>query len=67
MIVFDTVYNPEQTLLVKEARDKGCKVITGVDMFIRQAGLQFKHFTGEEPPEEAMRNEFKRAIGPVQW
>lgn len=67
MIIFDTVYNPEQTLLVKEARDKGCKVITGVDMFVRQAALQFKHFTGEEAPEEVMRNEFKRAIGPAQW
>lgn len=66
-IVFDTVYNPEQTLLVKQARDKGCKVITGVDMFIRQVTLQFRHFTGQEASEEAMRNEFKRFIGPVQW
>lgn len=63
VIVFDTVYNPEQTLFIKQARAQGCKVITGVDMFIRQAAMQFKYFTGQEAPEEVMREEFKRAIG----
>jgi 3-dehydroquinate dehydratase/shikimate dehydrogenase len=67
MIVFDTVYNPEQTLLVKEARAKGCQVITGVDMFIRQAALQFQHFTGADAPEEVMRLEYKRVLGPAIW
>ena len=51
MIVFDTVYNPESTLLLKEAREKGCKIVTGVEMFIRQAALQFLLFTGQEAPE----------------
>jgi hypothetical protein len=46
-LVFDTVYTPEQTLLVKEAKQQGCTVVTGVDMFVRQAVLQFKHFTGQ--------------------
>ena len=63
MIVFDTVYNPEQTLLIKHAREQGCRVITGVEMFIRQAALQFEHFTGQPAPEDAMRAELKRAIG----
>ena len=48
MVVFDAVYNPENTLLVKEARSRNCTVITGVDMFVRQACLQFKLFTGQE-------------------
>ena len=48
MIVFDTVYNPEQTLLIKEAREQGCVVITGVDMFVRQAALQFARFTDQK-------------------
>jgi 3-dehydroquinate dehydratase/shikimate dehydrogenase len=65
-IVFDTVHNPEQTLLVKGARDVGCRVITGVDLFIRQAAQQCAHFTGQEPPLELMRTELKRAIGPAQ-
>src|SRR5688500_19584462 len=33
MIVFDTVYNPESTLLLKEARSHGCRSVKGVDMF----------------------------------
>ena len=41
MIVFDAVYNPENTLLVKEARSRNCTVITGIDMFVRQAMRQF--------------------------
>jgi 3-dehydroquinate dehydratase/shikimate dehydrogenase len=61
--VFDAVYNPEQTLLVKEARQKGCKVVTGVDLFIRQAALQFKVFTDQSPPLDEMRQALKRAIG----
>ncbi|MEZ6074064.1 MAG: shikimate dehydrogenase [Pirellulales bacterium] len=48
MAVFDTVYNPETTLLVKEARERGCMIVTGVDMFIRQAALQFEMFTGKD-------------------
>jgi 3-dehydroquinate dehydratase/shikimate dehydrogenase len=64
MIVFDTVYNPEQTLLLKEARKAGCTVITGVEMFIRQAALQFRLFTGQAPLVKEMREDLKRAIGP---
>ena len=54
-LVFDAVYDPEQTLLVKDARLKGCRVVTGVEMFIRQVALQFKVFTNQEPPIEVMR------------
>ncbi len=66
MIVFDTVYNPEQTLLIKEARKQNCVVITGVDMFVGQAELQFARFTGQEAPEGLMRTEVRRAIGPAR-
>lgn len=67
MVVFDTVYNPESTLLVKEAREHGCRVVTGVEMFVRQAALQFELFTGAEPPSGVMRETLKRAIGPVKF
>jgi 3-dehydroquinate dehydratase/shikimate dehydrogenase len=67
MTVFDTVYNPEQTLLVKEARLQHCTVITGVDMFVRQAALQFQHFTGQPAPTQTMRDVLKRTIGPVKY
>ncbi len=65
LTVMEMVYTPEQTLLVKEARSRGCHVITGVDMFVRQAALQFKLFTGREPPLELMRKVVKKALSPV--
>ena len=65
LIVFDTVYTPETTLLVKEARSRACHVITGVEMFVRQAALQFKIFTGQEAPLEFIRTIVKRALSPI--
>lgn len=67
MIVFDTVYNPESTLLLKEARSHGCKIVTGVEMFIKQAKLQFFLFTGQEASEARMRETLRRAIGPQKY
>jgi len=67
MLVFDTVYNPESTLLIKDARNRRCRVITGVEMFIRQAVLQYQLFTGQPGPADLMRDVFKRAIGPVKY
>ena len=67
MLVFDAVYNPENTLLIKEARSRNCKVVTGVDMFVSQACLQFKLFTGHEGPAELMREVVKRAIGAAKY
>ena len=67
MVVFDTVYNPENTLLLKEAKAQSCARVTGVEMFIRQAGLQYKLFTGNEPPLDEMRDVLKRAIGPAKY
>jgi 3-dehydroquinate dehydratase/shikimate dehydrogenase len=67
MVVFDAVYNPENTLLVKDARSRNCTVITGVDMFVRQACLQFKLFTDQEGPADLMREVIKRATGAVKY
>jgi 3-dehydroquinate dehydratase/shikimate dehydrogenase len=65
LIVFDTIYTPETTLLIKEARARACHVITGVDMFVRQAALQFQLFTGRDAPLDLMRSVIKRALSPV--
>jgi 3-dehydroquinate dehydratase/shikimate dehydrogenase len=67
MVVFDTVYNPENTFLTKEARSQSCTVVTGVDMFVRQACLQLKLFTGQDAPADLMREMLKRAIGPAKY
>jgi shikimate dehydrogenase len=55
-VVFDVVYNPLETKLLRQARAKGLTVIQGVEMFINQAILQFERFAGADAPEELMRN-----------
>ncbi len=54
-VVFDIVYTPLETKLVREAKAGGLKIISGVDMFINQAVLQFERFTGTDAPVEVMR------------
>ena len=66
-IVFDTIYNPERTLLIKEAREFGCTVVTGVDMFVRQAAKHVKFFTGHDPVLEDVRYELKRATSAAKY
>ena len=50
MVVIDTVYHPENTMFLKLARERECKTVTGVDMFVRQAAHQFQLYTGQEAP-----------------
>ncbi|MCJ7778153.1 MAG: hypothetical protein MUP16_07565, partial [Sedimentisphaerales bacterium] len=56
MTVFDTVYNPAQTLLLKQAKQAGAKTIDGLSMFVNQAAAQFKLFTGQDANPGLMRN-----------
>jgi shikimate dehydrogenase len=62
-VVFDVVYTPLETKLLADARSKGLKVISGVEMFVNQAVLQFRHFTGAEPPVEVMRRVVLEKLG----
>jgi len=55
MVVFETIYNPLETLLLKQAKQAGCCVIDGVGMFVEQAALQFEAWTGRSAPRELMR------------
>ena len=55
MAVFDTIYNPLETRLLRQARNKGAKVIDGLSMFVGQALLQFRYFTGQEGDAHLMR------------
>jgi 3-dehydroquinate dehydratase/shikimate dehydrogenase len=55
MVVFDTVYNPIETLLLKQAKQAGAKTVGGAEMFINQAAEQFKLFTHKDCPMEVMR------------
>ena len=65
-LVFDTVYNPENTLLIKQARERGCPTVSGIEMFIRQAALQYQHFTAQPAPVDVMRDTLRHAISAVR-
>ena len=54
MIIFDTIYNPIETKLLKEAKAQGCKTINGLSMFVHQAAAQFKLWTGQMPSVETI-------------
>lgn len=66
-IVFDTIYNPESTLLIKQARNRGCHVVSGLEMFVQQAAAQFECFTGQNAPVDEMRETLRKAISPVNF
>ena len=65
MVVFDAVYNPENTLFLKNAKAKGCTTVSGVEMFIGQACMQFKLFTNTKGPASLMRKLVKNAISAI--
>src|SRR5271170_4227118 len=53
-LVFDLVYNPLETPLIRMAREKSIPVVTGVEMFVHQGARQFEIWTGKPAPEEEM-------------
>lgn len=55
-IVFDMVYNPHETELLKAAKTQGCTVIYGIEMLLEQAARQFEIWTGETAPLAVMQN-----------
>ena len=54
-LVFDTVYNPPRTRLLREAQDRGCETVSGVEMFLAQAAAQFQYWHGAAPDVDRMR------------
>jgi 3-dehydroquinate dehydratase/shikimate dehydrogenase len=54
-LVYDLVYNPAETVLIREAKKAGVRTIGGLDMLITQGAVQFKIWTGEDAPIEEMR------------
>jgi shikimate dehydrogenase len=54
-MVYDLVYNPETTQLMKDAAAAGLETIGGLDMLVAQARGQFRWWTGQDPPAGVMR------------
>jgi 3-dehydroquinate dehydratase/shikimate dehydrogenase len=63
MLVFDTIYNPMKTKLLKQAQGAGAKTVGGVEMFVRQAAGQFSAWTGAAAPTEVMRAVIENRLG----
>ena len=52
--VFDMVYDPAETRLLKLAKERGAQVIPGIEMFVHQAARQFEIWTGKPAPWDEM-------------
>ncbi|MHB0877057.1 MAG: shikimate dehydrogenase, partial [Anaerolineae bacterium] len=63
LLVYDAVYNPLETRLLREARQAGCITVSGLGHFINQAAKQFELWTGVPAPREVMRAEMLRRLG----
>ncbi len=62
LTVFDIVYNPLETRLLKEAKAAGAKTVSGVLMLVYQGAEAFKLWTGVEPPVELMKKTVLEAL-----
>jgi len=65
-LVFDMVYNPLDTALIRKAKDQGAEVICGLEMFLEQAARQFEIWTGENAPRAVMEKAAMKALLPGQ-
>jgi shikimate dehydrogenase len=62
MMVMDIVYEPLQTKLLREAKEKGCLTINGLEMLVRQGVAQFMIWTGKRPDLKQMRRDLYKAL-----
>ena len=63
LVVFDIVYNPVRTRLLREAEAAGARTISGIDMLVWQGALAFEKWTGRQAPLELMKKEVIKALG----
>lgn len=62
-LVYDLVYNPPQTRLLRDAAGSGCRTIGGLDMLVAQAQAQFEWWTGQRPADRVMRDAAADRLG----
>ena len=63
MIVADVIPNPPVTRLVREAREKGCRVIDGLGMLVGQGVIGIEYWTGKTPDAGVMRRGLEEVFG----
>ncbi len=62
LVVFDIVYNPIETLLLREAKKAGARTIDGVNMLVHQGAESFRIWTGVEAPIDIMGDAVRCAL-----
>jgi shikimate dehydrogenase len=62
LLVYDLIYNPQETKLLALARKKGAKTANGLGMLLYQGALSFEYFTGKDAPLEVMRQALKEGV-----
>ncbi|OHD49391.1 MAG: shikimate dehydrogenase [Spirochaetes bacterium GWF1_41_5] len=62
MLVYDIIYNPEITAMLRMARQRGAEIIGGTEMFINQAACQFEFWTAKSAPRKKMLQAFKKGL-----
>jgi shikimate dehydrogenase len=62
LLVCDVVPNPPETRLIKTARARGLKVLTGLPMLVYQGAIGFEMWTGQKAPERAMREALEKVF-----
>ncbi|QDU95371.1 shikimate dehydrogenase [Lignipirellula cremea] len=55
MVVADVIFNPPQTVLLRDAAARGCRTLDGLGMLVNQAVIGFRIWTGVEPSPAVMR------------
>jgi shikimate dehydrogenase len=63
LLVCDVIPNPPETPLIREARQKGLKVLTGLPMLVYQGVIGFEMWTGHKAPEGVMKAALAKAFG----
>jgi shikimate dehydrogenase len=63
LTVFDAVYTPRRTRLLRDASERGCRTIEGLEMFLGQALVQFELWTGKQAPKDVMRRVIEERLG----
>jgi shikimate dehydrogenase len=63
LVVADVIFNPAETLLLKQARDAGCTVLDGLGMLVNQGVISFKTWTGIDPDPQVMRSALEEYLG----
>jgi shikimate dehydrogenase len=66
LLVFDSVYNPPRTRLLREAEEAGARTLSGMSMLVYQGAASFELWTGREAPEGLMARAVEEELGSGQ-